>query len=249
MGQVGTCQHWLAYFSAWQKRPHKQGPCYGLAVGLPGVSPICWVTRRADHFSVQKMDPVLGSWCVPCTFVPRIVVVALCRMCQWVLSTHVSRDIRAPAVWLSAWCSSSLRYIAMENGTGCLESADGASQKITQAACATAASSSDDAGARCRTVKEVACNSLVGTPSKGTSALLEQIEALRATQRELKAHKKRVAVEMKNAMKRKKRLKGKASQLTDDDLVEVLRMRQASSAAPAADESEAPMATGSSSSA
>ena len=137
----------------------------------------------------------------------------------------------------------------MDNGTGSPESADGASQKNARVACATAASSSDDAGSRFRTVKEVACNSLVGAPSKGTSALLEQIEALRATQRELKANKKRVAVEMKNAMKRKRRLKGKASQLTDDDLVEVLRMRQASSVLPAADESEAPKATGSSSSA
>ena len=136
----------------------------------------------------------------------------------------------------------------MENGTGCLESADRASQKITQVACATAASSTDDAGARCRAVKEVICNSVVDTPSRGTSALLDQIEALRATQRELKAHKKRVAVEMKNAMKRKKRLKGKASQLTDDDLVEVLRMRHASAAVLPADDSEAPKATGSSSS-
>ena len=32
---------------------------------------------------------------------------------------------------------------------------------------------------------------------------------------------------MKNAMKRKKRLQGKASQLSDTDLVEVLRMRKA----------------------
>ena len=123
----------------------------------------------------------------------------------------------------------------MENHTGCLESAEKASHKVTQVASSTAASSADDAGAGCQTVKEVGCTSLVDTPSKCTSALLEQIEALRATHRELKAHKKRVAVEMKNAMKRKKRLKGKASQLTDDDLVEVLRMRQASSVLPAAD--------------
>ena len=32
---------------------------------------------------------------------------------------------------------------------------------------------------------------------------------------------------MKNAMKRKKRLQGKAQQLSDQDLVEVLRMRKA----------------------
>ena len=49
---------------------------------------------------------------------------------------------------------------------------------------------------------------------------------------------------MKNAMKRKKRLKGKASQLTDDDLVEVLRMRQAAVAVSAAYQSAAPNTTG-----
>ena len=32
---------------------------------------------------------------------------------------------------------------------------------------------------------------------------------------------------MKNAMRRRKRLQGKAGQLTDEDLVEVLRMRKA----------------------
>ena len=91
----------------------------------------------------------------------------------------------------------------MENHTGCLESADRASQKVTQVACSTAASSTDDTGARCGTVNEVGCTSLLGPPSKCSSALLEQIEALRVTQRDLKAHKKRVAVEMKNAMERK----------------------------------------------
>ena len=136
----------------------------------------------------------------------------------------------------------------MDSHSGCLASADRASQKVTQADRSTAASSTDDAGARCGTVNDVGCTSLLDPPSKCTSALLDQIEALRTTQRELKAHKKRVAVEMKNAMKRKKRLKGKASQLTDDDLVEVLRMRQASCAVAAADASDPPGATASSSS-
>ena len=56
--------------------------------------------------------------------------------------------------------------------------------------------------------------------------LLQQIEELRRTQKNLKDERKRVAKEVKNALKRKKRLKSRASQLTDDDLLEVLRMRQ-----------------------
>ena len=59
------------------------------------------------------------------------------------------------------------------------------------------------------------------------SDLLQKIKDLQDTQRALKAQKKKCAQEMKNAMKRKKRLQGKASQLSDSDLVEVLRMRKA----------------------
>ena len=42
--------------------------------------------------------------------------------------------------------------------------------------------------------------------------------------------KKKCAKDMKNALKRKKRLQGKAHQLSDADLVEVLRMRKAKKA-------------------
>ena len=48
---------------------------------------------------------------------------------------------------------------------------------------------------------------------------MERIKALQDAQK--------CAQEIKNAMKRKKRLQGKASQLSDSDLVEVLRMRKA----------------------
>ena len=57
--------------------------------------------------------------------------------------------------------------------------------------------------------------------------MLQKIKELQDTQRALKAQKHKCAQEMKNAMKRKKRLQGKASQLSDSDLVEVLRMRKA----------------------
>ena len=45
-----------------------------------------------------------------------------------------------------------------------------------------------------------------------TSDLLQKIKALQDTQQALKEQKKKCAQEMKNAMKRKKRLQGKASQ-------------------------------------
>ena len=56
---------------------------------------------------------------------------------------------------------------------------------------------------------------------------MQKIKDLVDTQKALKEQKKQCAKEMKNAMKRKKRLQGKASQLSDIDLVEVLRMRKA----------------------
>ena len=79
------------------------------------------------------------------------------------------------------------------------------------------------------------------------SDLLQKIKELQDTQRALKAERKKCAQDMKNAMKRKKRLQGKASQLSDADLVEVLRMRKARKETVAAAESppapEAPQET------
>ena len=57
--------------------------------------------------------------------------------------------------------------------------------------------------------------------------MLQKIKDLADTQKALTEQKKKCALEMKNAMKRKKRLQDKASQLSDSDLVEVLRMRKA----------------------
>ena len=59
------------------------------------------------------------------------------------------------------------------------------------------------------------------------SLLLQKIRDLVDTQRALKMQKKQCAMEIKNALKRKTRLQSKASQLSDSDLVEVLRMRKA----------------------
>ena len=59
------------------------------------------------------------------------------------------------------------------------------------------------------------------------SDLLRKIKELADTQKALKEQRKKCSADMKNAMKRKKRLQEKASQLSDTDLVEVLRMRKA----------------------
>ena len=59
------------------------------------------------------------------------------------------------------------------------------------------------------------------------SGLLQKIKELADVQKALKEQRKKCSAEMKNAMKRKKRLQDKASQLSDGDLVEVLRMRKA----------------------
>ena len=76
-----------------------------------------------------------------------------------------------------------------------------------------------------------ALTAAVGTvavsPKKPASDLLRQIEDLRDAQKTLKEQKTRCAKDMKNAMKKKKRIQNKVTHLTDSDLVEVLRMRRA----------------------
>ena len=72
------------------------------------------------------------------------------------------------------------------------------------------------------------------------SVLLQKIKDLHDTQNKLKEQKKKCAKEIKNAVKRKKRLQGKASQLSDADLVEVLRMRKAKKGQEATVDSTAP---------
>ena len=58
------------------------------------------------------------------------------------------------------------------------------------------------------------------------SDLLLKIRELADTQKALKEQRKKCTLEMKNALKRKKRLQTKAWMLSDTDLVEVLRMRK-----------------------
>ena len=63
-----------------------------------------------------------------------------------------------------------------------------------------------------------------GNPPKET--LMESIKRLKDQQMAMKAAKMNLQKELKNACKRSKRLKKRARQLTDNDLVEVLRMRK-----------------------
>ena len=65
-----------------------------------------------------------------------------------------------------------------------------------------------------------------------TKSLADSIMALREEQEKLRADRKRVHQDLKNAQRRKRRLKGKARQLTNTDLLEVLLMRQAEKAEP-----------------
>ena len=61
--------------------------------------------------------------------------------------------------------------------------------------------------------------------------LQESIKRLKEQQAAMKAAKKEVQRELRNATKRRHRLKKQARQLTDKDLVEVLQMRKEAIAA------------------
>lgn len=64
------------------------------------------------------------------------------------------------------------------------------------------------------------------TTTSGTgSELLDTIGRLKKQQRDMKAERKRLASELRNAEKRRARLRTKAKQLSDQDLLDVLKMR------------------------
>ena len=56
--------------------------------------------------------------------------------------------------------------------------------------------------------------------------LAKAILELQTKQAELRAEKKRIAKDLRNALRKKRRLKANARQLTDEDLVAVLMMRR-----------------------
>ena len=65
-----------------------------------------------------------------------------------------------------------------------------------------------------------------GVTTENTESLGRSIERLKEEQARLRADRKRVAKELRNASKRKSRLRKRARQLSNDDLVPVLLMRK-----------------------
>ena len=85
---------------------------------------------------------------------------------------------------------------------------------------------------------------LPGTGRGQLASLNDAIDDLKSEQQRLKDNKKRLAKELKNAQRRKRRLKGRARQLSNEDLLAVLLMREeggASSSATAGSSTDLPM--------
>ena len=57
--------------------------------------------------------------------------------------------------------------------------------------------------------------------------LTEQILRLQNEEKEMRANKKRVQADLRNAKRKKSRLTKRAKQLTDSDLIQIMRMREA----------------------
>ena len=91
---------------------------------------------------------------------------------------------------------------------------------------------SDVAGSNdASTASSSAASSSGGGDGEGPhSALLAGIAKLKEEQKALRNERKRVAKELKNAEKKRSRLKAKAKQLTDEDLLQVLHLRAAAKA-------------------
>lgn len=69
-----------------------------------------------------------------------------------------------------------------------------------------------------------------------TQGLLAQIQKLKQDQADARKVRQKIAKDLRNAQRRKRRLKTRARMLTNDDLVAVLLMRQESGAAEDAEE-------------
>ena len=64
------------------------------------------------------------------------------------------------------------------------------------------------------------------SPVLQTQALSKKIDDLKAKQAAMLAERKRVTKDLRNCVKRRKRLKANARRLSDEDLAEVMRMRE-----------------------
>ena len=80
---------------------------------------------------------------------------------------------------------------------------------------------------------EVATTGVAEKPDeeKTDDDLLAAIKRLKAEQNEARANRKRIRSELKNAERRRARVRKKAKLLSDNDLVDVLKMRGMTSAA------------------
>ena len=92
---------------------------------------------------------------------------------------------------------------------------------------AAAATSDDHAAAHVAAVVAVAgtAGSIV-TNDEGHESLTARIARLKDEQAAMRASKQTLAKDLRNATRRASRLKKRARQLTDNDLVEVLKMRE-----------------------
>ena len=96
--------------------------------------------------------------------------------------------------------------------------------------------SSADGAAVASAAGMVACTAVVTVPAHNEGVpdrlnLKQQIEVLKAQQLGMKKQRKQVAKELRNAVKRKKRLQKRARMLTDDDLAAVLLLRSQTASA------------------
>ena len=77
--------------------------------------------------------------------------------------------------------------------------------------------------------------SSASTPDKlNRSPLLSKIEQLRQTQKQMKQERKNNAKELRNVTRKTQRLKSKASQLSNAELLEVMQLRDESKRKPRA---------------
>ena len=75
-------------------------------------------------------------------------------------------------------------------------------------------------------IVETASSAGTSTKEKAKESLLNAIKRLKEEQASMKIAKRDLQRQLKNACKRRQRLKKRARQLTDADLIEVIHMRQ-----------------------
>lgn len=88
--------------------------------------------------------------------------------------------------------------------------------------------------------KEVIADEAAAAADPKSEDLLGCIKALKEQQKQMRNDRKRIAKDLRNAEKRRVRLRKRARQLSDDDLVALIRMRKDSASAAVAAAAAAP---------